>query len=59
MALSDINFQEQEYQDFLLEIPLGVLGEPQDVLFENNEQQTIVMEINPISTGGNIFIMSE
>jgi hypothetical protein len=62
MALTDINFQEGEGQDFINEIPLTVYtGSLSDINIESNGSQYIVSEIPEVisSTGGNIFIMSE
>lgn len=58
MALSDINFQEGEIQDFVLELPPVVyVGVIEDINIEPGSTQYLLMEIP--STGGNIFIMSE
>lgn len=61
MALTDVNFQEGEGMDFMVEIPLGTLGTPQDIIIEGDGSQYLLME-TPVVTGGggnNIFIMSE
>lgn len=61
MALTDINFQEREGQDFLVEIPNNLyVGSLNDVLIESNSTSYLVNEV-PEQTGGggNIFIMSE
>jgi hypothetical protein len=34
MALTDINFQEAEGQDFVVEIVVGTLNVPNDILVE-------------------------
>ena len=54
--LTDINFQQGELQDFIVEIPVGLLNAPLDVLFEP-VGQAFILEV-PMG-GGNIFIMSE
>ncbi len=62
MALTDINFQEGESQDFILERPVGTLFAPIDILIEDSGSQYLVLEtplITPGGGGGNIFIMSE
>ena len=59
MALTDINFQQAEHQNFILEIDAGVLNAPIDILFESSGSQIMIMEVAPASSGGNIFIMSE
>jgi len=62
MALTDINFQEGEGQDFITELPsvlyAGILD---DVLVESSGTQYLVLETPEIvgGSGGNIFIMSE
>ncbi len=59
MALTDINFQTGEGQDFIVEIPTGTLFSPVDILFEPSSEQYLVMELVLTGGGGNIFIMSE
>jgi hypothetical protein len=64
MALTDIHFQEGDPQEFLLEIPLGTLGTPTDILVEGGSAQYLLLEAPLIvdhggGGGGNIFIMSE
>lgn len=60
MALTDIHFQEAEAQDFIVEVPLGTLESPIDILFEPSSPQYLVMELTFTGGGGgNIFIMSE
>lgn len=63
MALSDINLQEKEGQDFILEIPSNVYsGSLNDMLAEAGGGQFILSEIPEViggGGGGNIFIMSE
>lgn len=61
MALTDVNFQEGEGQDFIVEIPSAVyVGVLNDIVVETNGSQFLVSEL-PQATGGggNIFIMSE
>jgi hypothetical protein len=45
MALKDIVFNNGESQKFLLEIPIGTLNEPQDIVF--NISVSAIMEIGP------------
>ncbi|MEN9921611.1 MAG: hypothetical protein RLZZ517_589 [Candidatus Parcubacteria bacterium] len=62
MALTDINFQEGEGQDFINEIPSTIYtGSLSDINIETNSSQYFVSEIPEVtsSSGGNIFIMSE
>lgn len=59
MALTDINFQEAEHQNFIVEIPTGVLNSPIDIIFESESTQYLVLEVTAPVGGGNIFIMSE
>ena len=61
MALTDVNFQEGEGQDFIVEIPSAVyIGVLEDIVVETSGGQFPVAEL-PQATGGggNIFIMSE
>jgi hypothetical protein len=61
MALTDIDFQEGEGQDFIVELALGVLGTPADILTESAESQYPVLEA-PLVTGGGgdeIFILND
>lgn len=59
MALTDIHFQEADVQDFIVEIPVGTLESPVDIIFEPSSSQYLVMELVLSGGGGNIFIMSE
>jgi hypothetical protein len=63
MALTDIHFQEGDPQEFLLEIPLGILGMPTDIVVEGGSTRYLLLEapliVNSGGGGGNIFIMSE
>lgn len=63
MALTDIHFQEGDRQDFLLEVPAGILGTPTDILVEGGSNRYLVLEapliVDQGGGGGNIFIMSE
>lgn len=59
MALTDIQFQSGEGQDFLVEIGAGDLNPPADMLTEPSSTAYPVMEVPTPSGGGNIFIMSE
>lgn len=56
MALTDICFQEQEGQAFLVEIPTGTLNAPADIMLEPNGSEYTAQEI---ADGTTIFIMSE
>jgi hypothetical protein len=61
MALTDINFQKGEIQDYVLELPTAsYVGSVNDILTEHSSTQFPVLEA-PLVTGGgsNIFIMSE
>ena len=58
MALTDVNFQEGEVQDFILEVPSAVyVGSVTDILVEPSGSQFMVLETP--EAGGNVFIMSE
>ena len=58
MALTDVNFQTGEIQDYIVEIPsAGYAGEIDDINIEPSSTQYLVTEIP--RGGGNIFIMSE
>lgn len=60
MALTDINFQEGEGQDFVVELPTGTLNSPTDILTESEGGQFMLLETPEITSGGgSIFIMSE
>lgn len=61
MALTDIDFQEGEGQDFLVELPLGVLGTPLDILVEAQSDGFLVNEVPAVVGGGgdNIFIIND
>lgn len=61
MALTDVNFQEGEKQDYILELPTVVhAGSFADILIESSGGQYPVLEAPLITnSGSNIFIMSE
>jgi hypothetical protein len=60
MALTDINFQEGEGQDFLVEFPsVAYSGSVEDIAIEPEAPEAFLFEIPEKSGGGNIFIMSE
>ena len=61
MALTDIDFQNGEGQDFILELPSVVYsGVLTDILIESSGSQFFVLETAKIVNSGNkIFIMSE
>lgn len=61
MALTDINFQEGEGQDFIVEVPAasysGVLT---DITVEPSGSQYLLVETPQVSGGGdNIFVISD
>ncbi|MEK7552448.1 MAG: hypothetical protein AAB534_03470 [Patescibacteria group bacterium] len=57
MALTDVNFQEGEIQDFLLEVPTATYtGSVTDFLVESGGSQFMLLETPEID---NVFIMSE
>lgn len=61
MALTDIDFQEGEGQDFIVELALGALGTPADIVIEETGSQYPVLEA-PLITGGgggDIFIIND
>ncbi len=57
MALTDVNFQEGDGQNFIVEIPQGTLNSPLDILVETNG--TLLLLEAPLVTGGagDVFIM--
>lgn len=61
MALTDVNFQEGDGQDFIVEIPSAVYsGSLEDITVEPSGSQFLLLETPEASGGGgNIFIMSE
>lgn len=61
MALSDINFQEGEGQDFIVEIPTAVYtGSLTDINLEQGGVQCILHELpEVIGGGGNVFIIND
>lgn len=62
MALTDINFNPGEGQDFIVELALGSLGTPADILTESSASQFPVLE-TPLITGGggggDVFIIND
>lgn len=59
MALTDVNFQEGEGQDFLIEVPsASYVGAVTDIVVEAGGAQYSVVEV-PEAEGGNVFIISE
>lgn len=60
MALTDVQGQSGEGMDFIVEIPLGTLNAPADILVESNGCEYPVLETPLITNGGsgNVFIMS-
>lgn len=54
MALTDINFQEGEGQDFIVERTPGVQQVPVDILVESAGSQCLIMEI---SSSGRVFVL--
>lgn len=63
MALTDIDFQEGEGQDFIASIALGALGTPSDILVDAGASQYPVLEAPQIvdqgGGGGDIFIIND
>lgn len=60
MALTDIDFNEGEGQDFLLELPTGTLNAPVDILCEPMGSQFLVLETEgSAATTGDIFIIND
>lgn len=61
MALTDINFQEGEIQDYLVELPSVVYAASlTDINIEADSAQYLVSEVPAVVGGGDsIFIMSE
>lgn len=61
MALTDINLQEGEGQDFILERPVGTLNAPADILIEASGESYPANEIPEVVGGGgdNIFIIND
>jgi hypothetical protein len=60
MALTDIHFQEGDRMTYVVEVPVGTLNAPVDILIENNSTRYLLLEIPQVTNaGGNIFIMSE
>lgn len=58
MALTDINFQEGEGQDFVVEIPAGSYsGSVTDIAVESSGSQFLLLEVP--QQGGRIFVISE
>lgn len=57
MALTDVNFQEGEIQDFIIELPTASYsGSIADVLIEAGGGQPLLLEAPKL---GDVFIMSE
>lgn len=54
MALSDVNFQEGEGRDYLVELPVGTLGTPNDILAGHDPQATMVQ-----LPDGDVFILAD
>jgi len=61
MALTDINFSEGEGQDFTVEVPLGLLNAPLDIVVESESTGYPVLETPLITSGGDgdIFIIND
>lgn len=62
MALTDINFNEREGQDFILERPVGTLNDPLDILVETDSGAYPVLEAPAVVGGGGgdeIFILND
>lgn len=62
MALTDIDFNEYDGQDFILERPAGTLNAPIDILIETGSAGFLLLE-TPLVTGGGggdeIFILND
>lgn len=60
MALTDIDFSEGEGQAFLVEMPVGILNAPADILVETESDGYPGLE-TPLVTGGGdeIFIIND
>lgn len=58
MALTDINFQQGEGQDFILQRPVGTLYAPDDILVESDGAMYPVLETE-LAGGGHIFIIND
>ena len=59
MALTDVNFQEGEGQDYIVELPsVSYVGSLADVVVEAGGTQYPVAEI-PAAGGSRIFVISE
>lgn len=50
MALNDVNFNNGDGQNFIVEVPLGTLNNPLDILIETNGN-LLLYEI-PLVSGG-------
>jgi len=59
MAVTDINFNEGEGQDFIVEIAAGALNPAVDFLIETLSTGYPVVEIETPASGGDIFIINE
>lgn len=61
MALTDINFQQGEGQDFILTRPTGTLNSPLDIVAEQDGAMYPVLETKLVASsgGGNIFIIND
>lgn len=61
MAITDIDFQEGEGQDFIIEVPTGAVNAAADELIESASDSLMLYEI-PTPTGGgggDIFIIND
>jgi len=60
MALTDIDFNEAEGQDFIIETPVGTLNAPDDIVIEEGSPGYLLLE-TPLVTGGggDIFIIND
>ncbi len=60
MALTDIDFNEGEGQDFIVELATGTLGTPGDILVEAGSDAYLLLE-TPAGQGGGdeIFIIND
>ncbi len=59
MALTDIDFSEGDKQGFLVEVDLGTLSSPVDVLSEPGSVMYPLVEVDGATSEGDIFIIND
>lgn len=59
MALTDIDFNETEGQDFIIETPVGTLNAPDDIVVEEDSAGYLLLETPLVTGGGDIFIIND